>query len=337
MNESHFLNLCKAAVEEKLNWPPSKDWRQRDYVNLISMIEKESGISLSLSTIKRIWKADYSGRPQPATLDALAQFLGYPNWLEFKSSNQEKPEQTTSPEKRLINLRLSLALLISLIILIGIYFLISPDKKVKPISAPSANLIVKNALPSGVPNTVIFRYKLDEIEADSFFIQQSWNRFRRESILKEDSILTATYYYPGAHRASLLADEEVLAQTTLHIHTEDWIALSRKGMADPTPFYLPIDSSHSDGLLKVSSEELSQVQQEQNSERLLSYYYVNEFEGLDQQHYRLKIRLKNDSLPNIACPILSLMLLGTEDMGKNTTVQWINGPTPDSLVVFDNK
>ncbi|MEM8890504.1 MAG: hypothetical protein AAGD28_21180 [Bacteroidota bacterium] len=314
MNERHFLNLCKSEVEEKLNWPPSKDWRQRDYVNLLSLIEQESGISLSLSTIKRIWKADYSGTPQPATLDALAQFIGYQNWLEFKSRNQEKPGRTTSPEKRPINLRLSLALLISLIILIGIYFLFSPGKKVQPIPTPSAKLTVKNSSPLGVPNTVIFSYKLDEIEADSFFIQQSWNRFRRESIRKEDSILTTTYYYPGAHKASLLADEEILAQTTLHIQTEDWIALSRKGLADPAPLYLPIDSSHSEGLLRVSSKELSRVQQEQNPERLLSYYYVNEFEGLDQQQYRLKLRLKNDSLPNIACPILSLMLLGTEDM-----------------------
>lgn len=312
MNESHFLNLCKAAVEEKLNWPPSKDWRQRDYVNLISLIEKESGINLSLSTIKRIWKVDYTGTPQPATLDALAKFIGYQDWLDFKTHqalNPKQSERVTSTPSRNKKTHFLLVAILALVFL-ALFWFKGIDRAAS--AHDGVKFSTKNSSLFHVPNTVIFHYELDGVEGDSFFIQQSWNRFRREKISKEDSVLTSTYYYPGAHKASLIANEEIIAQSDLKILTMNWIALSRKDMVDPAPLYLAIDTVAADGKLKVRPNELKLPIP--NPKLMLSYYYVKEFEGLDQQAYRVKLALKNDSLPKLACPQISIMLLGTEDM-----------------------
>ena len=105
--EIDFLNACKSLIEEKLDWPPSENWRQRDFLNLINLIENESGISISLSTIRRLWKVDYSGTPQPSTLNALAKFLAYEDWLDFKS--KYKKAQNAIPELDIPNNKKSLS------------------------------------------------------------------------------------------------------------------------------------------------------------------------------------------------------------------------------------
>jgi hypothetical protein len=70
-----YLEKCKRLIEDKMGWPPSTTWKQRDYQNLAAAIDERTGILLSVSTIRRLWAPDYKGTPQVATLNALAQFL----------------------------------------------------------------------------------------------------------------------------------------------------------------------------------------------------------------------------------------------------------------------
>ena len=62
------------------------EWKQRNFIDLIELIEKESGIKISLSTIKRIWALNLTNLPHPSTLNALVSVLGYEDWLAFKSA-----------------------------------------------------------------------------------------------------------------------------------------------------------------------------------------------------------------------------------------------------------
>ena len=58
--------------------------RQRDLEGLADAIEEKSGIKLSLSTLKRLWKEDFDQTPHPSTLQALVSILGYKDWQDFK-------------------------------------------------------------------------------------------------------------------------------------------------------------------------------------------------------------------------------------------------------------
>ncbi len=62
------------------------EWKQRNFIHLIELIEKESGIKISLSTIKRIWALNLTNLPHPSTLNALVSVLGYEDWLAFKAA-----------------------------------------------------------------------------------------------------------------------------------------------------------------------------------------------------------------------------------------------------------
>lgn len=84
--EKIFLDECKKRVEEKLNWADSSEWKQRDFQNLSELIFESTGVLLSLSTLKRLWKNNTDSIPHPGTLNALAQFLGYKNWVALKQT-----------------------------------------------------------------------------------------------------------------------------------------------------------------------------------------------------------------------------------------------------------
>lgn len=87
MHEAEFkcISYCKLLIEKKLSLSESRLWKQRDYEFLRKLIFQKTGTLLSVSTFKRLWK-DQHGLPHPCTLDALASFLDYSDWHEFKQA-----------------------------------------------------------------------------------------------------------------------------------------------------------------------------------------------------------------------------------------------------------
>src|SRR5215467_2511206 len=84
-SEREYITLCKQLIEKKFQLQNVEgSLRQRDLEYLADNIEERSGIKLSLSTLKRLWKKDYDQTPHPSTLQALVSVLGYKDWQEFK-------------------------------------------------------------------------------------------------------------------------------------------------------------------------------------------------------------------------------------------------------------
>src|SRR5215467_14846204 len=84
-SEREYIALCKQLIEAKFQLQNVEGTlRQRDLEYLADNIEERSGIKLSLSTLKRVWKKDYDQTPHPSTLQALVSILGYKDWQEFK-------------------------------------------------------------------------------------------------------------------------------------------------------------------------------------------------------------------------------------------------------------
>ena len=308
-----LLEICKTLIEEKLQWELSSTWRQRDFLNLLSLIEKESGINISLTTIRRIWSKDYHGNPQKSTLDALAIFLGYQNWLDFKT-NQE----TTAPKVRKEepvrekkNFSSILVLTACIIALVGIIAFVSQGKE-EPLPR-KAEISVKKVESSGVPNTVVFNYNLKGVDAQEYYVQQTWDINDKISLDPNDTILTRTYYYPGAHQIKVMADEKIVAETSVKINTENWVALSRAGRLDVNPVYLDIQDSNPKGAMSVSEDELIEKGIELDPGLVLSYYYVTDFENMDAENFKTRFRIKNDNFLNANCPVMWVGVIGEKN------------------------
>ena len=86
--EKQLLTLCRRLIEESLNWGDSSIWGNDDFEQLSEKIFDKTKVQLSISTLKRIWgKVRYENFPTAATLNALAGFLDYESWRDFRQKN----------------------------------------------------------------------------------------------------------------------------------------------------------------------------------------------------------------------------------------------------------
>lgn len=83
--EINYIRKCLALVEARLNWGPGSEWTSYDFEKLSTAIAEATGVTLSITTLKRLWgKLKYTNIPTTTTLNTLAKFAGYDDWREFK-------------------------------------------------------------------------------------------------------------------------------------------------------------------------------------------------------------------------------------------------------------
>jgi len=105
----YILRNCLSLVEKKANLGPSGDWTSKDYENLSLLIERDTGVLISVSTLRRLWSKKYKGSPQKATMDALAKFAGSPDWLNFLQESQNRGEKPRGSKQHISTFLIILA------------------------------------------------------------------------------------------------------------------------------------------------------------------------------------------------------------------------------------
>jgi hypothetical protein len=152
------------------------------------------------------------------------------------------------------------------------------------------------------------------VEADSFFIQQSWNNFQRDRIQNTKNNLSSVYYDPGYHHAKLIANDSVIKQSVVRIITDNWVPMGRYGYMDEIPVYIGKNDVVNNGVLFVTKNHLNKSQIEINNNTLVSYYYINEFKNLSSGDFGFETKVKCDSIFNYSCPHLTICIIGQDDM-----------------------
>lgn len=233
-SELEYLNLCKKQLESKFSFGNGQGYSQKDLELLSNYIEEETGVYISLSTLKRLWKNKFKQGPQLATLNALVRVLGYGNWQQFKLENKlcDPTETMNEPSGRerkgsRLSVPAKLVLVFALFLILATSFAVlssgkaSRLKNTVSIDGP-VTFETDKTLTQGVPNTLIFNYDVSHVVADSFFIQQSWNGWRRERIDPQQHVHTSIYHESGFHRARLVANDSIIAMVPVHILSDGW-------------------------------------------------------------------------------------------------------------------
>lgn len=316
-SEREYITLCKQLIEEKFHFQNGGgSLRQRDLEWLADNIEESSGIKLSLSTLKRIWKKDYDQMPHPSTLDALASLLGYKNWQDFKLSQNLFEDSVAKQQKMSNRIFTPWTILPVAIFAVALSWLIAfrsgkQDKQKLVIKGP-VSFTGNKTVSQGVPNTVIFNYDVSNVEADSFFFQQAWNNMEKVKIDPKGHSHSNIYYYPGFHKAKLIANDSIIKRFRVHITTDGWLPLIRYTSAqDNVPVYIKKNKPQGDSVLHISRNDLiaSDVNVEKNF--VLSYYNVREFENTHSDNFSIDTRIIYDS-STIACPGFQLVVMCEE-------------------------
>src|SRR5690242_8785387 len=92
-HDKEYLEKSREMIYRKLGWPSTEEWRTYEFNELSEKILDATGVNLSATTLKRVFgKLKYESLPSSATLNALAAYLGFENWMQFKSTNPLEKE-----------------------------------------------------------------------------------------------------------------------------------------------------------------------------------------------------------------------------------------------------
>ena len=297
---------CLKLIELQLGWGPVEQWKQRDYEQLSELILEKTGTRLSLSTLKRASSGKFANQPQPATLNALAQFAGFKSWSDFQTSNSltghpnsevpytspENPVRKRNSKQLWIGLGLLLLLGTVILLLLKIRstesFPSDSTVELKPETAFRHKILAE-----GLPNTVVFSFNLENIKADSFFFQQTWKDWSRVSIPPNSKNFTSIYYYPGYHLAKLFAGKTQIAEQRVHVKTKGWVGLIDQDINQAMPVY--IENPISNGMLFTPPSSLPiQKFLAEKIQFFVRYYNIEEFSGITGDDFVFSAKIRND-------------------------------------------
>lgn len=317
LSEQDYITRFRTSVEKKLLLGNTDGkLRQRDFEYLAKLIEEKSKIRLSLSTLKRLWKNEYSQEPHPATLDAMASLLGFDSWQTFKTEQAEAQNegQFLQGVQRKRSAAWPLAAGLLAMVVITIFLVLQGfNRSEKKLVLPD-NIVFKadKTITSGVPNTVLFTYDVKDAKADSFFIQQSWNPLNKVRIDPKNNYLSSIYYMPGFHRAKLIVNDSIVRRARIHIKTDGWMPILQYDVRDNSPYYLNPRNMFRDGNMVTETGSLSDANVDMSKRFFLRYYNIRDFDGADSDNFSIETRLKHDSVGSALCPFAELVILTEE-------------------------
>lgn len=318
--EQDYLDLCKKEIEQKFSLGNGQAVAQRDLELLAAHIEEKTGVVISLSTLKRLWKDSHKQSPQLATLDALAQVLDYNDWKDFKYVNQKKPAAGSFPG-RSIAIGAVVVTIVSGLILVFLFNHDGASAQRKP-RGPVVSGVVKfeasKTVSIGVPSTTIFKYDLSMVEADSFSLQQSWNPDHRVPIDPKGNAITSIYFESGYHRATLVADDSVLATLPVHILSNGWEPHIYHHESEPELIDFGKEKFISQGILHIDRSILEKRGIDFNK-RFNTRITNSQAFNVNSDNFSFTTRMKADSVFDRVCGWMDMVIVTEADA---FTVSW---------------
>lgn len=312
-----LLEKCLLLIEQQLGWGKSDDWLNQDFEQLSERILEATQTKLSVTTLKRVWgKVNYASDPSVSTLNALAQFVGFSDWSDFRKGHSEtaRPRPPRTPRKAsFINRKTIWATGVLLLLLVAFMlnaFLGNKRKNTTQFDTSSVTFS-SNRTGVGLPNSVIFNYDLSSLNVDSAFIQQSWNEALTFQIDPERNTASGIYYYPGYFRAKLIANDQIVKEHDVYIKTDGWRAIIQE---KNVPRYLYQEEFSQEEILRVTSDVEAEIYaKDLDTAEVLSFHYFEEFQEVDGLAFEFSTRFRNNyRKSNGICQHSSVLVHGTE-------------------------
>lgn len=325
MNSSGYLKYCLQEVEKKLNWKKSILWKDPDYSKLSNVIYKESNITISTNTLKRLYgKIKYSNayNPQKGTKDALTKYLGYENWDDFVSQYKHPEEELNLEidnipkfDKNKINFKKKLYKSLFFAVLILILFIIytSLYSNKKNINSASYKFELKDSI-SQVPYTVSINYDIQQINSDSTYVDFNYVKHyvgaQYIKLNKLKHVHNFTYQIPGYYQIDLIIDNELIEQKNVLAMSEGWDSYILPENHRQEGYWLDnrIETTNKNGFLYFSPEELKSKGFDTNTVFYVANRLFKKFK-IDGDNFEMDIKFKNSKdIGGITCYDFNLRL-----------------------------
>jgi hypothetical protein len=293
-HDTEYLQLCIRLIEQKLNWRSADEWRNYEFTELSEKILDATSVNLSATTLKRIFgKLKYESLPSSATLNALAAFLGYASWMDFKSkqlfNKQEPGKATTAKKKFLLQHKVWPMTAAAAVIVVILAFTFLSGKSALPLKNEKEIIFTSKPLANGLPNSVVFNVDLKGNTPNKIVIQQSWDSTRTVTLQPGQKEATGIYYVPGYFRAKLILDGKIIKEHDLFIRSDNWMATLDH---QPIPTYIKKEDLLLKDEMKVSENGLKEIKTI-SKPTWLTYHLVKPFGDLQSDNFTLESSIKN--------------------------------------------
>lgn len=308
MNEQALVKTAVVDIFKRNGYSDPARMTQRDYDYIGEQLQQKSGILISGTTVKRLAFGEFTRLPQIATLNAIANYHDYKTWQDFKAAKmEEEPGKVSSQQPFAKKFNLKYLAIPAVILLLGsLYFFRTPKGMVR--NAEKASFSFRKNTSNDIPNSVVFNYNIDGVEADSFFIQQSWDENRRIKIYKNSYTVTDIYYEPGYHIAKLIANDSVIRTVDVSIPTDRWFFYAIDNIANYTSQYIKADSTARNGTLGLNVAQLQENNIEISKDKRYHYVYFPTQLNIPGDNFHYKTRVRMHEVRNSFCPYIEIEL-----------------------------
>ena len=227
--EQDYIQLCVEKIIQQTDWGSPQTWPHNNFVKLSEKIFEETNISISPSSLRRLLGKDKTPNqdynPQSETKNALAQYLGYQDWNEFKKENGRDDEDSSNEQiKKAIKPELFFAIIGVLVILISGYFIYQSQQ-----GYSTKDIIIDIGPTSSkeIPHTVFVKYSIPKNAEDIWVNFQSNKSDNEKAKIKYllnplDSFLTFTYSRKGYFIAKVTNSKGYEKDFFISLNTEGW-------------------------------------------------------------------------------------------------------------------
>jgi hypothetical protein len=328
MSEVLYISKCLRQIEQKVNRGSSEYWTYEDYKKIQKVIFEASSINLSTHTLERLYgklKTHKNYKPQAETKNALAIFLGFTDWDDFKDQNvlsyqelAEDPDEDLGTERTELsntgkkqNFRKIYFLLLFFCIAIATGVIVFLHKSaISTVDFKAVNVF------GTAPHTVKFLYDLTDLEGDDFSIYFP-EYGDTVKLIKTQTFTYRPFLQPGQYVAYLLSDKKIISRADIYIETQGWTGdyytQHLKGPGIRTK--IPHELLRSEGRLYTPYSLLP------DSVKKIGYYFLSYLNirdyGVDGDNVSFETRFRNQARPgNSVCYDMWFGLMGTEGVLK---------------------
>ena len=290
-----ILSECKNEILYKYSGSKNFRLKHTDYLLLSEEIFDISKISLSLTTLRRIFQEDYDGNPKISTLNAFALYLGFTNWKEYCKRFKDEKSIIYSPrikKSAIIIITVSIILIIAIISILILYL---NTKK----TYPNIKFSHSDYNKTEIPSTILFKYDIRNIKNDSVILHPLgyMEKGKDDLILlnPDDSVLTYTYFWPQIFYPKLTVNGEIISQLKIEYVTNKWLA----SITQRTPFYIKyFDDKEifSNGKLAFSEDILKRADFPVGDVEQTGFTLFKDFGDINSDSLYFSTRIKNNLL-----------------------------------------
>lgn len=329
MNDRYYIKIIIRKIENQLNWSKVIFWTDNEYKKLSSLIHEDTSISISAQTLKRLfgkikYKDDY--KAQPATKDALARFLNYPNWDAFIADHRHSMFKFV-PLIRSIKIGnteygpIALSLVVVILIISIIIALAGIMKKSIPFYAENVK--------GSVPHTVSIHYDISKFKNDVFinFDQnEAEDKSEGELLNKNLSLINHCFESPGYFNVKLSSKGKEVAATKVHVLSDGWSSYYfNNDNFSQRKFVFGLENrvqrAGNTGMLYISPAELNNKGFNGNTVYYLEHLLYSDFH-VSADSCLLEVRYRNSSdIGGISCYDVEFRIIAENGLASVILVQ----------------